>query len=206
MLLGSHTDVKASCGNTILGRQVFSESPSSHRLFEKYAGLNSLKVINTPDLLELALFSEEDNVRRFFHLTYPGPHALLLVLKSGTFTEQDKDALKLINIIFGAGASEYVIVVFMCESQMEYMSANDSDIGSRAVESLLQTCRQPHHHLQKTGAQSQVQKLLESIETMLEEKGGHYLKIPEESNVTREMDIICQTSKGKEKLKIAVLQ
>lgn len=198
ILLGSHTDVKACCGNTILGHQVFSESPSSQHLFEKNAGLKGrLIVINTPDLLDLALFSEENNVRRFFQLSKPGPHALLLVLKPGTYTEQDKDALKLINIMLGAGASEYVIVVFMYENQKEYTSIKDSDAGRGEVESLLQTCRQPHHHLLKKGGQLQVKQLLESIEKMLEENGGHYLKNPEESNVTRK---IRQTSKGKKNL------
>ncbi|KAK2892547.1 hypothetical protein Q8A67_012535 [Cirrhinus molitorella] len=189
ILLGSHKDVKAACGNTILEQQVFSESPSSQHMFDKNVGLKGrLMVINTPDLLDLALFSEENNVRKFFHLSYPGPHSLLLVLKPGTYTEQDKDALKLIDVLFGAGASEYVLVVFMCENQMEYASIKE-------VESLLLSCRQPHHYLLKKGGQRQVQKLLESIEKMLEENGGHYLKNPEESYVTRKMDIIRRTSK-----------
>ncbi|XP_043092012.1 GTPase IMAP family member 4-like [Puntigrus tetrazona] len=164
-----------------------------------HAGLVSktrLIVINTPDLLDLALSSEEEDVRKCFRLAYPGPHVLLLVLKPGTFTEQDSEALKLINIIFGVGSLEYMIAVFMCENQMEYLSTDSYDVGSNVVESLLQTCRQPIHHLQKKGGQLQVQKLLDSIEKMLEENGGHFFKIPEELQSVKETDTVCQTSKA----------
>lgn len=179
VLLGSNTDAKVSCGNIILGQEVFSESQAERyfgRVFNRH-----LMVINTPDLLDLALFPEEYDVRRCFNLVYPGPHALLLVLKPGTFTYQERDALKLINIIFGAGASEFVIVVFMHED-LEYVSVTDSsDNDEMAVESLSHTCKWPQHHLKRIGNQSQVQKLLESIEKMVEENGGNHLKIPEET-------------------------
>lgn len=194
-LLGSHADVKASCGNTIFGRNVFSESLSSRHVFERHDGMvleRHLLVINTPDLLNPALSSEEQHLKRFFYLSDPGPHALLLVLKHGTFTE-DKETLKLINIIFGAGASEYVIVVFMQEEQ-EYVNVKDSDTDNRSVKSLLQTCRQPHHHLQRNGDQSQVQTLLESIEKMVEENGGHHLKISDDPrSFLMKKDTVCQT-------------
>lgn len=194
VLLGSHADVKASCGNTIFGRKVFSELPSSLdslHLFERHDGKvleRHVVVITAPDLFNPTFSPEKQDLRRRFHLFCPVPHALLLVLKSGTFTKQDRDAFKLINIIFGAGASEYVIVVFMHEEQ-EYMSVIDSD--SESVKSLLQSSRRPHHHLQKNGDQSQVQKLLESIEKMVEENGGHHLKI---SVDLRQKDRVSQTS------------
>lgn len=176
VLLGSYADVKAFCGNTILGAKVFSESPSHLNSFEWHDGMvleRCVMVINTPDLLDPIHCRKQQDMERFFDLAYPGPHALLLVLKPGTFTDPEKEALKLIDIVFGAGASAYVIIVFMHEEQ-EYASDED-------VESLQQTCRCPHHHLQKNGDQSEVQKLLESIEKMLEENGGHHLKIPDES-------------------------
>lgn len=149
LLLGSHTDAKASCGNTILRRKMFLEYPSAPRLFERHAGLvlkRRLMVINTPDLLDLERSSKEQDVRECFNLSYPGPHALLLVLKSGTFTDQEREALKIINNIFGEGASEFVIVVFMHEDQTSN-GTEYSDTDRRAMESLLQTCRRPPHHL-----------------------------------------------------------
>lgn len=195
MLLGAHTDAKASCGNIILGQEVFSESQA-----ERYSGRvfnRRLMVINTPNLNDLALFSDEHDMRRCFHMVYPGPHALLLVLKPGTFTYHERDTLKLINIIFGAGASEFVIVVFIHEDDLEYVSVIDStDNDEIAEESLSNTCKWPKHHLKKKGNQTQVEKLLESIENMVEENGGHYLKIPEEKETrpTGETNTVYQTS------------
>uniref|UniRef100_A0A9J8DKX1 AIG1-type G domain-containing protein n=1 Tax=Cyprinus carpio carpio TaxID=630221 RepID=A0A9J8DKX1_CYPCA len=192
VMLGSHADVKSSCGNTIFGREVFSETPSSLHLFEKHDGMVleiRVVVINTPDLFNLALSPEEQDLKRRFRLICAEPHALLLVLKPGTFTEQDRDALKLIDIIFGAGASEYVIVIFMHKEQ-EYMSVKVS--GSESVKSLLQNRRLPHHHLQENGDQSQVEKLLKSIEKMVEENGGHHFKI---SDDPRPFLRVSQTSK-----------
>ncbi|XP_077058448.1 GTPase IMAP family member 6 [Siphateles boraxobius] len=176
VLLGTNADVKASCGNTIFGQKLFSES----HLFERHDGMvleRHLVIINTPNLLDSALSPEEQDPKRCFRLSCPEPHALLLVLESGPSTEQEKDVFKLINIIFGAVASEYVIVVFMHEEQ-EYVSVKDSD--NESVKYLLQTCRRIPHHLQRNGDQSQVQTLLESIEEMVEENKRHHLKISED--------------------------
>ncbi|XP_057183995.1 putative autophagy-related protein 11 isoform X3 [Triplophysa rosa] len=194
VLLGSHTDAKVSCGNIILGEKLFLGSPSAPRLFERQNGRKlkkNLIVINSPDFLDLAYYSEEKDMKECFLLVNPGPHALLLVLKPDTFTDQERDALKLIDIIFGSGASEFVIVVFMHEDQMsdrtEYFDNN-----RRAMESL-QTCRRPPHHLKKNGDPSQVQNLLESIEKMVIDNGGSYLEISEEVGKTNKV----QTSMGK---------
>lgn len=193
VLLGTNADVKASCGNTILGQKVFSESLPPCNLFKSHDGMvleRRVVVINTPDLLDLILSPEELDMRRLFYLAYPGPHALLLVLKPGTFTDLERGVLKLINNIFGAGASEYVIVIFMHEEQMEYMSTEDSDNVSRAIESLQKACRQPHHHLQRNGDQLEVQKLMEGIEKMVEENGGHHLKISGDSKPAEKKETI----------------
>uniref|UniRef100_A0A8C1M8Q0 AIG1-type G domain-containing protein n=1 Tax=Cyprinus carpio TaxID=7962 RepID=A0A8C1M8Q0_CYPCA len=171
VMLGSHADVKALCGNTILGRKAFLESLSSLHSFERHDGIvlkRRVVVINTPDLLNPKLF----------HLSGPGPHALLLVLKPQIFTDLEKDALKHINIIFGVGASEYVIVVLLLE---EYVSVKELDSTDRSLKFLLQFCRRPRYHLQKNGNPSQVQNLLEIIEKMVEKNGGNPMKISEDT-------------------------
>nr|XP_021327725.1 GTPase IMAP family member 8-like [Danio rerio] len=181
VLLGSEAAVKASCGNTIFGRQVFSESPPSPHLFERHDGMvlnRRLVIINTPDLFSPAVSPEEHDLRRFFHLSCPEPHALLLVLKSGTVTQQDRAALQVITTVFGTGAFDYVIVVFMLEEQMEYVSITDTD--SRSVKSLLQISKCPQHHLQRNGDQSHVQILLKIIEKMVGKNKSHQLKISQE--------------------------
>ncbi|XP_056304863.1 GTPase IMAP family member 8-like [Danio aesculapii] len=149
-----------------------------------------LVIINTPDLFSPAVSPEEQDLKRFFHLSCPEPHALLLVLKSGTFTKQDRDTLQLITTVFGTGAFEYVIVVFMLEEQMEYLGITDTD--SRSEKPLLQISKCPHHNLQRNGDQSQVQNLLEIIEEMVEENKGHELKIEPKPGLTK-TEIICQT-------------
>lgn len=78
MLLGSNADVKASCGNTILGQKVFSESQPPCNLFERHDGIvleRCVVMINTPNLLDLILSPEEHDMRRLFYLAYPGPQA-----------------------------------------------------------------------------------------------------------------------------------
>ncbi|KAI2644021.1 GTPase IMAP family member 8 [Labeo rohita] len=193
VLLGLNADVKALCGNTILGKKVFSESLSPWNLFERHDGMvleRCVMVINTPDLLDFIHRPDELDMKRFFYLTDPGPHALLLVLKPGTFIDLEKEALKLINNIFGSIASEYVTVICM-HDEKEFASNKDSDNFNRAIESLQQTCRCPHYHLKRNGDQSEVQKLLESIEKMVEDNRGHHLKIPDK---TRPAEIMSQRS------------
>lgn len=155
----------------ILQQQAYLESSSTH-LFEEHEGMvwkRSLVVISTPDLLDHTLSPKEQDVKRSFHLSCCGPHVLLLVLKHGTCTHLEREALKQINIIFGAEAPENMIVVFMHEDQ-EYMSGKDfTDFES--IKSLPLTSRHRHYHLQKNGHKSQVKKLLKSIETMVKENG-----------------------------------
>nr|XP_017210089.1 GTPase IMAP family member 6-like [Danio rerio] len=201
VLLGSDAAVKASCGNTIFGRQVFSESPPSPHLFERHDGMvlkRRLVIINTPDLFSPAVSPEEQDLKKFFHLSCPEPHALLLVLKPGTITKKDRDTLQLITTVFGTGAFEYVIVVFMLEAQMEYVSITDTD--SRSEKPLLQISKGPHHNLQRNGDQSQVQNLLEIIEEMVEENRGHDLKMDPKPGLTK-TEIICQTMVKRHKSK-----
>lgn len=157
-----------------------------------------LVIINTPDLFSPAVSPEEQDLRRFFHLSCPEPHAFLLVLKSVTFTEQDRDVLQLITTVFGAGAFENVIVVFMQEEQMEYVSITDTE--STSVQSLLQISKCPQHHLRRNGDQSQVQNLLEIIEEMVEENRGHELKIEPKPGLTK-TEIIGQTMLKRHKSK-----
>uniref|UniRef100_A0A8C2IW73 AIG1-type G domain-containing protein n=1 Tax=Cyprinus carpio TaxID=7962 RepID=A0A8C2IW73_CYPCA len=190
VLLGSDTDVKAYCRNTILGLQIFSESSSTLRFFDRHAGIvlgRRVVIINTPNLLDLIHFSEEHDMRRFSHLNSP-VHALLLVLKPEIFTNFESDTFNRIDQIFGEGASEYVIVVFMHEDQ-EYVNMQDLKTASRAMESLQQTCRQPIHHLKRNEDDTQVQKLLESIDKIVEENGGHYLMISEESRPVKKKQL-----------------
>lgn len=74
------------------------------------------------------------------------------------------------------------------------MSTEDSDNVSRAIESLQKACRQQHHHLQRNGDQLEVQKLLESIEKMVEENGGHHLRISDDSKPAEKKETIIQRS------------
>ncbi|KAK7901315.1 hypothetical protein WMY93_018084 [Mugilogobius chulae] len=111
-------------------------------------------------------------------LLAPGPHVILLVVRIDRFTQEEREAIRLIKEGFGRHADRFTIVLFTHGDDLEennktikeYIEEGDYD----SFNQLLSECGNRYHvfnNRNKTD-RSQVKELLQKIDHMVMENGG----------------------------------
>ncbi|OWK06546.1 GIMAP7 [Cervus elaphus hippelaphus] len=115
----------------------------------------------------------------------PGPHAIVLVLKLGRYTEEEQKTVALIKNLFGEAAMNYMIILFTGKEDLEdqslsnFLEGSDGNLGS-----LLQECGDrccAFSNSKKTEPaekEAQVQELVELIDKMVQNNRGAYFSDP----------------------------
>ena len=186
--MGKTGSGKSATGNTILGQEVFKEDISAESVTsscQKYQAVvagRKIQVIDSPGLFDTTMTEAEvkSHIEECVDMSVPGPHAFLLVIRIGRFTEEEKNTVKWIQKNFGEDSNMYTVILFTHTDQLEGKTIKkffqDSKDGAGLLR-LVTDCGGRYHvfNNQEKVDRTQVKKLLEKIEEMVEFNGGqHY--------------------------------
>lgn len=186
VLLGKTGAGKSAAGNTIIGKSVFESSISSNSQTKQCQSETNermgkkISVIDTPGLYDNVLSNEEVIKELVKCIAYasPGPHAFIIVIKVGRFTEEEKNTIKVLKKVFGEQIEKYAMVLFTHKDQLdkkkktidEFLQESDPDLKK-----LVQSCGNRFFCLDnEASSYPQFKDLLSKIEMMVSENGGHF--------------------------------
>jgi len=192
VLLGRTGSGRSASGNTILGRSAFPSSASPRSLTRRcqtHTGTvigRSLAVTDTPGFFHTALSPQEvteELLRGLLVLAAPGPHALLVTLRLGRYTQEERRAMGWLRAVLGPRALEFTLVLLTWgeEGLRGRGGAEEFLEESEELREFVGSCRGGWHLLENRRGgggreedEEQVLRLLEKVERMVEENGGGF--------------------------------
>ncbi|KAL1279177.1 hypothetical protein QQF64_025850 [Cirrhinus molitorella] len=160
VLLGKSVPENSLVGNFILGRAAFDgEAPPD--VVERVAGRlkdRHVIIINSPQLLQTNISDHQitQTVRECVHLSDPGPHVIVLLLKHEPCSAEDQECVEKVLHSFSECVYQHTMVI----STQEPTKTKD------IIQKIIQKCANRHFSLQTSSSPDDLLLMFEDIEKM----------------------------------------
>ncbi|KAK2859578.1 hypothetical protein Q5P01_004198 [Channa striata] len=181
VMLGWRWPGKSLTGNTIIGREEFRLERAAEFCVKRQTEVQGrqVTVVDTP-----GWFSAQDTppsykqeLVRGASLCPPGPHAFLLVVPVGMFTEVDRSRIEEHVSLFGEHVWKHTIVVFTWAEVLRTISIERYiRREGKELQWVLEKCKRRYFVINNCVFEEhpQVGRLMERVEKMVAEEGGYY--------------------------------
>ncbi|KAL7840557.1 hypothetical protein AOLI_G00258800 [Acnodon oligacanthus] len=189
VLLGWRWPGKSLTGNTILGREEFHLERASEFSVKRETEVDGRKVtiVDTPGWFssQTTPTSYQQEMVRSVSMCSPGPHAFLLVIPVGMFTETDRARIEENLALFGEDVWKHTLLVFTwAEVLRDRPIERHIRREGRELQWVVDKCKKRYHVInnQIFGEHPQLPLLMEKVEKIVAEEGGHFRTQTEEKS------------------------
>ncbi|XP_041838800.1 uncharacterized protein LOC121638229 isoform X1 [Melanotaenia boesemani] len=204
ILLGNIGCGKTSSADTILGHlSPVSGDSKSCQVRQGFSHGRSVTVVEAPRWYWSG-GKMEDSIRketeRAMTLVAPGPHAVLVLVPIGQFTEMEGRVPAELEELFGEEVLDHTIVLLTCGDYLMRRTVEMYLQSDQGLRQMIENCGGRYHVLNNRQLQDreQVRELLQKVDSMMQKKGVYVMKTEQEKELETQKQEHVKSYRGEE--------